>query len=151
MLTFESLLVALARADVRFLVVGGLAVAQAGHVRFTEDVDLLVDTAPANLDALLTALSAVGDGAARDLTPDDFALEEGAVRIVDEFAIDLFTQMSGHTYADLAPLAEPHPVGGETVWFLGAEGLLCLKAPSLRPRDQQDAEALRDLLRRRDV
>lgn len=146
MLTFESLLVALARADVRFLVVGGLAVAQAGHARFTEDVDLLVDDAPANLDGLLATLAGLGDGAARELSRDDFPPEEGAVRIVDEFPIDLFTRMSGHAYADLLPLSVSHSVGGTPVRFLGAEGLLRLKADSLRPRDRADADALRALL-----
>lgn len=149
MRTFGNLLVALARADVRFLVVGGLAVAYAGYARFTEDLDLLVEAAPANLARLLSALSAFGDGAARELTPADFPLEEGAVRIIDDFAIDLFTQMSGHRYADLAPLAAPHDVDGVPVLFLGAEGLLRLKAPSLRPRDQHDAAVLRDLISRR--
>ena len=43
---YEKLLVSLAKADIRFIVVGGLAVALNGFVRTTEDVDILVDSAP---------------------------------------------------------------------------------------------------------
>lgn len=61
---YEKLLVSLARADVQFIVVGGLAVALNGFVRTTEDVDILIDAATDNIDALLHALS-FGAGHAR--------------------------------------------------------------------------------------
>jgi hypothetical protein len=150
MTTFASVLAALARADVAFLVVGGLAVAQAGYARYTEDVDVLVEVSEPNLDRLIGALAGVGEGAAAELSPDDFPLEEGAVRVVEEFPIDVFTRMSGHAYADLLPLSAPHDVEGEPVRFLGAEGLIRLKSMSLRPKDQLDVAVLRDLLAGRD-
>ena len=46
--TFESLLAGLGRAGIDFLVVGGLAVAMAGFVRATEDVDILVEAQEEN-------------------------------------------------------------------------------------------------------
>ena len=91
-------------------------------------------------------LATFGSGAAAELTPDDFPLEEGAVRVAEDFDADLLTLMSGHTYADLLPLSAPHDVGGVAVRFLGAEGLIRLKADSLRPRDQADVAALRAIL-----
>lgn len=42
-LDLQALLRALAEADVRYLVVGGVAVAAQGYVRATEDVDLVPD------------------------------------------------------------------------------------------------------------
>ncbi len=129
--TFESVLAALAREGIRFLVVGGLAVVQAGYVRLTEDLDLLVQADRDNLAALLRVLAGVGSGAAAELTVDDLALEEGAVRIAEDFDIDLFTLISGHRYESLELYAEPHPVLGATVHFLGPQGLLLLKQPSL--------------------
>ena len=146
---FESPLAELARADVVFLTVGGLAVAQAGYPRFTEDIDVLVEASPDNLDRLVGVLSTFGEGAAAELTPADFPLEEGAVRVIEDVVIDVFTLMSGHTYADLLPLSDLHDVEGEAVRFLSAEGLLRLKAPSLRPKDQTDAAELRRILRER--
>lgn len=55
-LDLRALLRALAEADVRYLVVGGVAVAAHGYVRATEDVDLVPD--PENLRRLANALEA---------------------------------------------------------------------------------------------
>jgi hypothetical protein len=148
MTTFESVLAALAAAGVDFIVVGGLAVAQAGFARTTEDVDVLVEASRPNLERLLRVLGGFGEGHAAELSPADFPLEEGCVRVAEDFDLDLYTLMSGHTYADLLPLSEPHRVRGEAVRFLGAEGLILLKSDSLRPKDQVDVAALRELLRR---
>lgn len=142
----ESVLAALARADVDVLVVGGLAVAQAGFARYTEDIDVLAEASEDNIARLIDVLAQFGDGAAAELSPADFPLEEGAVRIVEDEVVDVFTVMSGHTYADLLPLSETHVYDGQPVRFLTAEGLLRLKEPSLRPRDQADVAALRAIL-----
>ena len=146
----ESVLAKLARADVDFIVVGGLAVAQAGYARFTEDIDVLVDVDAANLGRLIGALSAMGEGAAAELTPNDFPLEEGAVRVIEDVVVDIFTQMSGLGYADLEGASVVHDLEGEPVRFLGAEGLIRLKSGSLRPKDQLDVVALRAVLEGRD-
>ena len=136
MTTFASVLAALARADVEFLVVGGVAVARLVDIPFTNRLGLLVEGGAANLRRLIDTLSTFGSGAAAELDVSDFPLEEGAVRVVEEdVVIDLFTQISGWTYTDLLPLSAPHDVGGVAVRFLGAEGLIRLKADSLRPRD----------------
>lgn len=145
MTTFARLLADLARAEVAFLTVGGLAVAQAGYARYTEDVDVLVATKPASLDRLVGVLAKIHPDAA-GLTAANFPLEEGAVRVVGDLVVDIFTLMSGHTYADLLPLSDVHEVEGQPVRFLSAEGLLRLKAPSLRPKDQTDAAELRRML-----
>lgn len=144
--TFESLLADLARAGVDFIVVGGLAVALAGFPRMTDDVDLLINASPGNVARLLGALESFGEGAARELTPADFPLEEGAVRVAEHFDLDLFTLMNGWTYHDLSSMAVTHDVAGVPVRFLGAEGLLRLKQDSLRPKDQLDVQVLRSLL-----
>lgn len=50
--SFEKFLVKLLADEVRFIVVGGLAVTLNGYVRLTEDVDILIDLAPANVEKL---------------------------------------------------------------------------------------------------
>ena len=112
---FDALLVLLARADIAFVVVGGVAVA--GFARFTEDLGLLVEASETNVERLIAALAAYGDGAAADLTLADFPDAEGAVRILDEIALDVFTRMSGRTYADLLPLTTTREIGGTTSIF----------------------------------
>ena len=149
--TFESPLADLSRAGVDFIVVGGLAVAAMGYSRMTEDIDLLVEPSAPNLRRLIDALASRGEGAAAELTPEDFPIEEGAVRVIEDFVFDLFTLMSGHTYVDFLPLSLARDVLGESVRFLNIEGLLTLKAPSLREKDQIDTRILRRLQRGDDL
>jgi predicted nucleotidyltransferase len=145
MTTFADVLKALAAAGVDYILVGGLAVAFAGYARATDDLDLLVEASEPNLRRLLEVLEGFGEGAARELSPTDFPLEEGCVRVAEDFDVDLFTLMSGQTYADLLPESVVHDLGGVPIRHLSAEGLIRLKAPSPRPKDQLDVQALRDL------
>lgn len=144
---FEKLLAGLSAARVDFILVGGLAVAFAGYARATEDVDILVEASTENVERMLACLEVFGEGHASELDPADFALEEGAVRVVEDFPLDIFTQMSGHTYEDLLSFTDEHAVQHTTVRHLNAEGLIRLKKDSLRPKDQLDVQALRDLQR----
>jgi hypothetical protein len=146
--TFEDLLAELARERVEFVVVGGLAVAMAGYPRTTNHLDILVAVNKTNLERLLTVLARFGEGAATELSPDDFTMEEGCIRVSEIFDVDLFTQMSGFTYSDLLPQTGEASVAGQTVRHLNAHGLLRLKEQSLRPKDQHDVQVLREILTR---
>lgn len=89
---YEKLLAALLAAKVQFAVIGGLACALCGWSRATVDIDLLVRHESTNIERVLTCLSDYGTGAARELTPDDFTDEPGAIRVMEGFAIDIFVR-----------------------------------------------------------
>lgn len=146
---FEELLVDLARAEVHYVTVGGLACALNGFVRATEDVDILVERSPENLRRLLEVLSRFGEGYARELSTEEFVDEEGAIRVVEDFAVDIFTRMAGHTYEALAEHVRTHRVGEVLIPYLDAEGLILLKGNSLREKDRIDVLALRQILAER--
>jgi hypothetical protein len=55
-LRLRELLDRLVAADVRFVIIGGLAVNAWGHVRGTQDVDLVPDPDPGNLERLASVL-----------------------------------------------------------------------------------------------
>lgn len=140
---YEKLLVGLARADVEFIVVGGVAVALNGFLRTTEDVDILIERSPGNVGQLLAALASFGEGHARELSWADFEETEGAIRVVEDFPLDIFTIMRGHRYADLIGCTEETEVGGAAIRFLNADALIRLKENSDREKDQIDIAALR--------
>jgi hypothetical protein len=141
--TFEGLLALLAGSGVRFTLVGGLAVSLNGFVRTTEDMDILVDDDPGNLERLLNSLRQFGQGYAAELTPADFIDEEGALRIREEFDLDIFVRMRGHKYGDLIPYIRIHAMkDGTQIPYLGFDGLLLLKSGSFREKDQIDVAAL---------
>jgi len=140
---FEKLLADLSEGGIDYILVGGLAVAFCGHVRATEDVDILVRVDNENLARLLEVLAGFGEGSASELQADDFKLEEGAIRVVEEFPLDIFTQMSGYRYEDLESMTTTRRVNDHTIRHLNIEGLITLKEESLRHKDQMDVAALR--------
>ena len=86
---YEKLLAKLARAEVKFIIVGGVAVALNGFVRTTEDVDILIEASADNVSRLLDELEEFGEGYARELSPADFCDSEGAIRIIEDFPLDV--------------------------------------------------------------
>lgn len=103
---FEELLVGLTKAGVKFITVGGLACAFNNYVRVTEDVDILILRNKENIQALLKFLSRYGEGFGAELEESDFQDEEGAIRVIETFPIDIFTVMGGHHYEDLKKMSE---------------------------------------------
>jgi hypothetical protein len=91
---FEKLLAVLVADKVDFAVVGGLAVIFNGYPRLTLDADILVHAAPENLRKLLGCLTGWGEGWARELKPEDFIYDQGAIRVMEEFDLDIFTRMA---------------------------------------------------------
>lgn len=81
---YEKLLAKLARADVKFIIGDGVAVALNGFVRATEDVDILIDSSAENVARLLDNLRNFGEGHARELSPADFSDSEGAIPLQEE-------------------------------------------------------------------
>lgn len=147
--SFEKLLVHLAEGGVDFILVGGLAVTLQGYVRFTEDVDILLSDEPSNIRRFLDVMGVFGEGFARELTPEDFSDEEGAVRIVEEVEecqLDVFTVMSGRKYADVLPDADVFEVAGLKIHYASKTSLIRWKERSVREKDRIDAAALRRMM-----
>ena len=147
--SFAKLLALLAEAGVRFVVVGGVAVTLQGYIRLTEDVDLLLDDSPDNIRLLLDTLANYGEGYARELSPEDFDDEEGAIRIVEEIEqcqIDLFTRMSGRRFSDVRQDADLFLLHDLEIPYASKTSLIGWKSRSVREKDRLDAHALRRLI-----
>ena len=147
---YEKLLESLAKAKVKFIIVGGVAVALNGFVRTTDDVDILIERSLENVRRLLDALSHFGEGNSRELTITDFDEAEGAVRIVEDFPLDVFTVMQGKRYDDLAATTKQARINNVEVNYLSAEALISIKERSQREKDQIDVAALRSRQRKRE-
>lgn len=138
----------LGEAGVEYALIGGYALAAHGLVRLTEDIDVLVNPAAANSRRWIVALSKLPDGAARELAsdPDVFATQKQyAIRINDEFTIDILPGAAGITWSELEPYVEDMMLDDVHVRVLNLEGLLKTKSGA-RPKDQADAAAIRHAL-----
>jgi len=150
--SYEKLLESLVLAQVKFALAGGLAVCLNGFVRTTDDVDILIDNSDDNITRLTHVLADFGEGFGKDLTPADLSNEPGAVRIQEDFILDIFVQMNGKTLADFSPWIGHHALkSGVLVPFLLAAGLIETKRGSLREKDRVDIGALTDISRAKNV
>ena len=145
---FEKLLVALASSRVDFAVVGGLAVIFNGYPRLTLDADILVADSPENLLRLLECLKGWGEGWARELKPEDFAALEGAVRVMEEFDLDIFTRLNEKPLEHFRPRLKFLETSGVRIPYLAPEDLIFLKEGSWREKDKFDVQAMREIIAR---
>ena len=148
--TYEELLDRLVQEQVKFALVGGLAVCLNGFVRTTDDVDILVDNSSDNINRLAQCLKDFGEGYGGNLTAADVTDEPGAVRIQEEFNLDLFVCLNGKRLIDLESWIDYHILkSGTRIPFLKTEALIETKRGSVREKDRVDIGALTDISRAR--
>jgi hypothetical protein len=145
---FGNLLVELARAGVDFALVGGVAISLNGFIRATDDVDILVKNSTENLQALLDTLTRWGEGWARELKPEDFAVEEGSIRVMEDFDLDIFVRMRGKMIDDFRPRLRYFASDDVRIAYLSPADLIYLKEGSWREKDKLDVSAMKEILAR---
>jgi hypothetical protein len=109
---------------------------------------MLVDPSPENVRRLLDFLGNWGEGWARELRSEDFTPKEGFIRVIEEFELDLFTQMSGRRLSDFRPHLRCLQSGDGRIAYLNPSQLIELKSGSWRDKDRLDVAAMTEILRR---
>ena len=89
-------------AGVRYVIVGGFALALHGAIRATKDVDVLIEPTLDNARRALEALRGLAYGIARELDPADVIARPITI-IGDDPRVDLLTIAWSVRYADAAP------------------------------------------------
>lgn len=139
---FEEFLQLLNGHKVRYLVIGGYAVAIHARPRFTNDLDVFVDTERSNAEGVLAALKDFGFGdvgiSLDDLTKPDQVIQMG----LPPFRIDLLTSITGVSFPEAWERRVTAMYGKESVTFISKQDLITNKKASGRKRDMQDVEEL---------
>jgi hypothetical protein len=130
-----------------YVLIGAAAMGFHGLVRATEDLDLFIRATPANVDRLKRAFrrAYADDPNVDDLTAEDLLGEYPAVRYYPpggDLYFDVMTRIGDATTFETVE-AEVKVVEGVRVLVATPASLYRLKRSSVRPLDQQDAEALR--------
>jgi hypothetical protein len=120
--------------------VGGCACGLHGLIRSTQDVDLLVETSPENLQLVIDALSELPDHAARELTVKDLQ-DNVVVKIADEVMVDVAKQAWTVRYEDALHDVQKLTVNGVDIIYAGLDTLLQSKS-TYREQDQIDRREL---------
>jgi hypothetical protein len=141
---FADLLVELLDAGVRFLLVGGYAVAHHGHPRATKDIDIWICPDAANAARVIRALLRFGAPlASLGVTQDDFVTPGQTVQIgVAPLRIDLLTDIAGVDFETAWGNRDRFELEEREVPILGRAQLLVNKRAAGRPQDLVDVDAL---------
>ena len=139
---FREFLRLLNRHRVKYLVVGGYAVAYHGYPRYTGDIDIYVAISARNAAALTKVFRDFGfaDGA-----PDASAFQQRGqiVRIGrDPMRLEILNEIDGVTFADCYARRTRTRLDNVVVSFVGYDDLLRNKRSSNRPKDQADVVVL---------
>lgn len=139
---FKEFIESLNANQVRYLVVGGYAVALHGHPRYTKDLDIWVERSRENAQALLQALAQFGMGSL-GLTEEDFIEPDQVVQLgYPPNRIDILVMVSGIEFADCYPQRVKISLDGVDVNFIDLANLKKNKKASGRMQDLADLENL---------
>lgn len=157
--SFDLVVRALDEAGVRYLVAGGLAVNAHGYLRFTRDIDLVLQLDPQNI---LTAFAALGKIGYQPLVPvsaaefADATTRAAWIRDKGMTVLNFWCDRHRETPVDVF-VTEPFsfdeefgralvkPLGPVAVRFVSIPTLIRMKELAGRPQDRIDIEYLRKL------
>jgi len=157
--SFDALVSALGAAGVRYVVAGGLAVNAHGYLRFTRDIDLVLELVPENILAAFAALEKIGYRPLVPVTAEQFAdagTRRGWIRDKGMTVLNFWCDRHRDTPIDVF-VTEPFdfdeeyaralvkPLGSTPVRFVSIASLIRMKELAGRPQDRIDIEYLRKL------
>lgn len=139
---FRDLLALFNSHKVDFLVVGGYALAFHGAPRFTGDIDILINSNPANAQSILDALDDFGFGSL-DINVMDFSTPNNVIQLgVPPVRVDLLTSITGVTWDDAHANKVAGTYGDISVYYIGLNEFATNKRATGRTKDLADLEAL---------
>lgn len=141
---FADLLVELEEAEAEYLLIGGWAVILHGHVRATDDMDILVRATPANSVRVHAALTNFGAPLiAHRVAAQHFASEGDAYRFgIAPLKIEVLTKVSGITYEEASEAPQTFQLGKRAIPFIGKAALIKNKKSAGRHKDLADVQEL---------
>ncbi|HEX3358815.1 MAG TPA: DUF6036 family nucleotidyltransferase [Tepidisphaeraceae bacterium] len=158
--SIEAIVGALNQHQVRYLIVGGLAVVAHGYVRFTADIDLMLAVDHANLAQTIAALKTLDYRPRAPVAMDQFIdptmrrqwSTEKNMTVFSLFSpkhpateIDLFLEPPIDFEAAYRDAVKLTVISAVTATFCSVKDLIKLKSQAARPRDLEDIAKLREL------
>lgn len=128
--------------NVRYLVVGGYAVAFHGYPRYTKDLDVWIELSPENAENVLKALEEFGFESL-GLKREDFLESDQIIQLgYPPNRIDILTTLKEIKFEDCYKARVEVDIQGLKINFIDLENLKHNKRATGRPQDLADAENL---------
>ncbi len=137
---FREFLELLNSHEVRFLIVGGYAVAFHSRPRYTDDIDIFIEAEPGNAGRIIKALDSFG------FPLSNIAIEDlsGAGKIIQlgmpPQRIDIITSINGVSFSRAWNNRVSGKFGDVPVFYISFEDLLANKKASAREKDLADIQ-----------
>jgi predicted nucleotidyltransferase len=139
---FKEFIQSLNDNQVRYLVIGGYAVAFHGHPRYTQDMDIWLAMIPENASKMIKALEQFGFGTL-GLKADDFLVPDQIIQLgYAPSRIDLLTTLKGVEFEKCYASRVEVEIEGVKVNFIDLENLKQNKKATGRHQDLADLENL---------
>jgi len=139
---FKELLEFFNAHKVKYLIVGGYALAFYGAPRYTGDIDILVKPDEKNAQRVLDALEEFGFGSV-GLDKPDFMCKNRVVQLgVPPVRIDIITSISGVSWDEAFAGKVESKYGNIPVFYIGRDQFIKNKKVTGRRKDLADLEAL---------
>ncbi|MBC7258494.1 MAG: hypothetical protein H5T65_04555 [Chloroflexi bacterium] len=139
---FKEFIISLNDNLVRYLVIGGYAVAIHGYPRYTKDIDIWIEPTPENAARIVKALEQFGFGSL-GLKAEDFLVPDQVIQLgYPPNRIDLLTTALGVEFGTCYASRVEVEVDGVIVNFIDLENLKKNKKAVGRLQDLADLENL---------
>jgi hypothetical protein len=140
---FKEFIRSLNEHNVRYLIIGGYAVAFHGHPRYTKDLDVWIELAPKNAANILKALAQFGFGSL-GLTEADFLESDQIIQLgYPPSRIDILTTLAGVDFENCYASRVITTIDNIPMNFIDLENLKKNKKATGRLQDLADLENLK--------
>ncbi|MCB0522228.1 MAG: nucleotidyltransferase [Lewinellaceae bacterium] len=139
---FKEFIELLNANGVKYLVVGGFAVAFHGYPRYTKDIDFWIWADPENAERIIKAIEEFGLGSL-GLQASDFLNPENIIQLgYEPNRIDLITQLEGIDFEECYEQRRQVEFEGVPLNFIDLDSLIRSKRVAGRFKDLADVEKL---------
>jgi predicted nucleotidyltransferase len=129
--------------NVKYLVIGGYAVAIHGYPRYTKDLDVSIEMSEENAERVVRVINDFGLSSLR-LTKEDFLKENFVTQLgYDPIRIDILNDLEVVTFDEAWRNKKVVTMFDVSINFIGLEELLKIKAKAGRKQDIADIDKLK--------
>ncbi|MBX3191393.1 MAG: hypothetical protein KF819_30625 [Labilithrix sp.] len=147
---FVEFIASLNARKVRYLIVGGYAVAFHARPRATKDIDVWIDPTLTNARRARSAIVAFLGGEAPEITVEKL-VEKRTVLVLGRspVRIDVLTSLEGLSFSKAWRRRVEATFGVERAAYIGLDDLVLVKEIAARPVDREDVRLLKRVRARR--
>lgn len=140
---FKELLKIFAEKEVKYLIIGGYAVAKHAEPRYTKDLDIWINNSEENARRVFIALKEFGAPLA-NMTVEDFTIPTLVFQVgIEPSRIDILMGLNELSFDKCWERRAVANIGEITINFISIDDLIFNKHLAGRPQDLRDVEILK--------